>query len=468
MRSSSRRWRSPGRLIAIALLVAASACAPKTPPVTTMGAPRYPDFIFPAVPPASADPSFAGDGLLHADHDRAWRLLQAGEFRGAEREFQLILKRRPGFYPAEAGLGYLDVAQRRFKEALTWFDRAIARSASYAPALAGRGEVLLGMSREGEALSAFEAALTADPSLVDVRRRIEVLRFAQVRNLVASAKRASEAGRFDEARREYERAIAATPASAFLYRDLAAVELHLDADAAAAGHLKKATELDPGDARAWLALAELLERQGDFDGAVGAFEHALAIEPADSTRAALARVREGMARVKLPEEYRAIPGSARLTRGELAALLGVRFQEALAASPRRVTAVMTDARQDWAAPWIMAVTRAGVMDVYQNHTFQPRAVVRRVDLAHVVARMLDVVAPGAPRTLDGARRTIADVGPGYVGYKGIVAAVASGVMPLFEGDSFRPSRVVSGAEAVEAMNRLQALSQRGRAGRSGT
>ena len=42
---------------------------------------------------------------------------------------------------------------------------------------------------------------------------------------------------------------------------------------------------------------------------------------------------------------------------------------------------MTDARNHWAATWIMTVVRAGIIDPFDNHTFQPRALVRRTDLA---------------------------------------------------------------------------------------
>ena len=38
-------------------------------------------------------------------------------------------------------------------------------------------------------------------------------------------------------------------------------------------------------------------------------------------------------------------------------------------------------RANWAAQWILPVARAGFMEVYPNHTFQPAATVRRGDLA---------------------------------------------------------------------------------------
>ena len=44
-------------------------------------------------------------------HDRAWTFLQAGDLKNAEREFATALKTTPAFYPAEIGLGYVELAR---------------------------------------------------------------------------------------------------------------------------------------------------------------------------------------------------------------------------------------------------------------------------------------------------------------------------------------------------------------------
>ena len=92
------------------------------------------------------------------------------------------------------------------------------------PALVGRGQALLELQRDAEALASFEAALAADPSLTELRGRVDVLRFRATQAMLARAKAAVDAGRIDEARAIYQQAIAASPDSAFLYRELAAVE----------------------------------------------------------------------------------------------------------------------------------------------------------------------------------------------------------------------------------------------------
>ncbi len=439
--------------MAVAVLLGTAACANHPPPVTS-ASPMFPDFVFPAAPAGRQGDGSPAGARLQSDLRRAWQLLQAGDVRSADLEFTTLAGRGPAAFPAEVGLAYVNVAERRFKDALTRLDRVVARHPAYAPALAGRGDALLGLSRFDDALSAFEAAIAADPSLADVRRRIDVLKFSRTSNVLVAARRASDSGRSDDARRLYAQAIAASPDSAFLYRDLASVELAAKAIDQAVVHLQKATALDPGDVRAWLSLGAAFEKLGELDQAADAYGRALRLEPADSTRAALDRIRERGDLSRLPAEYNAIPALPHITRGDLAALIGVRFQKRLDAARDRGMSVVTDTRGHWAAPWINAVTRVGAMDVFPNHTFQPRTMVRRVDLAQVVSRLMDILGPVDAGSLG---RRITDVGPAYLGYAAIAQAAASGVMPLLDGDTFQPSRPVGGAEAVAVLDRLNRL-----------
>ncbi len=458
----SRWWpvrpsgRAGGLAAAFVLLALASACAPKAPPAP-VGPDRYPSFVFPEVPP---DLARVASRTLTA-HQTAWRWLQSGNLRNAERSFADALKRTQGFYPAAAGLGYVDLAQQQYKDAVAQFDRALARNGAYVPALLGRGEAYLGLQADDLALTSFEAALEADPSLEAVRQRVEVLRFRGLQGTIDAARRAALAGRLDEAREAYGRALAASPQSAFLHRDLAEVERRQGDLAAAAGHVQRALELDGADAAAHRLLGEILEGQGDLDGAVAAFERARSLEPDPDLDARIEALTERIAVAALPAAYRAIPDSERLTRGELAALVGVRLDELLRFSRRRQVPLVTDARRHWAQRWVTEVARAGVMETYANHTFQPNATVRRSDLAQVASRMLAVIAsrdPSLASRWQGARPAFSDIGPGHLAYPAAAAAVAAGVMSTDEG-AFRPSRPVTGAEGMAAVEALEALAR---------
>jgi hypothetical protein len=214
--------------------------------------------------------------------------------------------------------------------------------------------------------------------------------------------------------------------------------------------------------RAHLALVEVLEKRGDLDGAIKALERAYAIEPSDALKQRLDHMRDRAEVSGLPADYAAIGRLPQVTRGDLAALLGVRLRNLISASRSRSGVVATDIRGHWASTWILSVTRAGIMDVFANHTFQPRSVVPRADLAKVVSRTLTMSGAAAARPARG-RVPISDVGVEHLHYADISLAVASGVL-LLEGGMFRPSRVVSGQEAIDAVQRLERLTAVGARG----
>jgi tetratricopeptide (TPR) repeat protein len=450
---SRTRAAQEALILLLVLSVAGSACAPRTAAVPAPGAPAHPEFVFPAVPQTWR-------GTADADRlERGWRYLQSDHVREAEREFSAAQRRSPGFYPAITGSGYVALARREYNAALTAFDHAIRLAGAYPPALVGRGQTLLGLRRDQEALTAFEAALALDPSLADVRQRIEVLRFRTLQDVIATGRRQAADGRLDEARATYERALEASPDSAFLHRELGVVERRRGHGDAALDHLRKASALDPSDVETFLQLGDTLEQRQDFAGAEAAYRQAAALDPSNPQLGSrMARVAERAREAALPAEFGAIARSNPITRGELAALIGVRLAPVVGQAQEQPI-VITDARDHWASEWITSVARAGVIPPFPNHTFQPRTQVRRVDLAEVVSQLVTLLAGRDPklRSTLAERPGISDVSPAHRSYPDIAVAVASGVLPLLEGQRFDVTRPVTGAEAAEAVERLRAL-----------
>jgi tetratricopeptide (TPR) repeat protein len=440
------------RAIATLMLLLTAACASKKVPATAL-TPAHPDFVYPTVP-ATMQRSFAAQHV-----DLGWKYLQIDDLRGADREFAAALKSSPHMYPAHAGQGLVALARRDFDRAVTAFDAALRASPAYVPALVGRGQALLALKREGEALASFDAALKADPSLTAVRQRAEVLRFRGLQDLIEAARAAARSGRFPEARTAYEQAIAGSPESAFLYRELGVVERRAGNNEQALTRLRRATELDPLDAAAFTQLAELLESRQDLAGAEAAYRTALDLDPSPELEAKLATVTKRVREAQMPPEYNAALSAAQITRGDLAALIGVRLESIVKAAPTRQV-VITDVRGHWAATWIARVAEAAIMPPFENHTFQPNAVVRRGDLAVAINRLLTLLSSNdaALRTRLAQRPAIGDMNRRHVQYTAAAAAVASGVMPLLEGDRFLVGRAVSGSEAVETLDKVNALS----------
>ena len=437
--------------VCLALLAVGVGCAPTIPPAvpSTLG---HPEYLYPVLPPALA----GAPGASRVDV--GWRYLQADDLKNADLEFGVALKLGPQLYPARVGQGYVAMARRDYDRALSAFDEALKADGRYVPALVGRGQSLLAVDRSDQALVAFESALALDPSLTDLARRVEVLRFRRLQEVIDVARAATAAGRVDDARRAYERALADSPQSAFLHREVGLLEKGAGNTDSALAHLRRAADLDPSDVASFVAIAELLEARGDAAGAEAAYRQAAELEPGVNLTEKIAEAAKRARESRLPPEFQAAVNASQITRADLAALIGVRLEELIRRAPVRQV-VMTDTQGSWAERWITQVAGAGIMEPFENHTFQPLTRLRRGDLATVASHLLALVAAEDPvvRERLTARRVVADITPGHVQYDAVMAAVAAGVMPLVDGDRFQVSRQVSGQEAVEVIDRVGAL-----------
>lgn len=442
-----------GKRVALVALTAtlAGACATRTaPPVP--GALQYPEFMYPVVPRE------LGASAQAARIDAGWRYLQSADLGSADREFAAALKQSPTLYPARAGGAYVALAREDYERALAAFNAVVQAAPMYVPALVGRGQTLLTLQREAAALESFEAALSVDGSLIDLRRRVDVLRFRSLEQVIEAARAAAGAGRLDEADQAYARALVASPESAFLYRERGQVARRRGSVPSALEYFRRAADLDPADVVSLMQVGELLEGQRDLAGAEAAYRRASAVEPSADIDARLATLAARAREARLPAEFAAIEGSTQITRGDLAALIGVRLEDALSETPAREV-VMTDVAGHWAAFWIAQVARAGVIEPFANHTFQPRGSVTRAELAGAVSRLVALLAARRPdlRSHLTERPRIADMPATHLSYPAAAAAVAAGVMPLAGGDRFEPARPVSGAEAADVVGRVGAL-----------
>ena len=111
-----------------------------------------------------------------------------------------------------------------------------------------------------------------------------------------------------------------------------------------------------------------------------------------------------------------------------------------------------DISGSWAREHVATIIGLGIMDVYPNHTFQPRATLRRVGLARAVSQVLQRLGwRGAPG------RAPTDMGPSHLDRPAVTRVVGAGLMDLGAEGRFEPWRPVSGREAVEVVDGLAAL-----------
>ena len=153
----------------------------------------------------------------------------------------------------------------------------------------------------------------------------------------------------------------------------------------------------------------------------------------------------------MPPAYRKIPKAKRISRADLAALIGKKVTALDRLEPPKAK-VATDIVGSWARPYIVKVVALEIVTLYPNHTFQPGATIRKGELAFAVARVLDLLGfseDNGPR--------ITDMSRSHLFHAAAVRAVAAGLMEVTAQGGFEPWRPVSGEQAVTIIENLARL-----------
>jgi tetratricopeptide (TPR) repeat protein len=430
-----------GRPAALGLFAAilAGGCAKRV----AVAVPEGETYVFAAGAPAevSADELKA----LRA----AWKDVLEGDTPAAIARYEKLLKRRPGLVPARTGLAYALLRAGRLDRAASAFAGILADRPDDVAALVGAGSAAFRRGDLDSAVGFYRRAQALAPDDAVVRGRLTTLKLQATDRRMGLAQAAIERGDPETAVREYQGALEAAP-------EVAGVRLALADVLAAQGDAQGAISLlegDPsGDRQVGLRRAGLLLGLQDFARAGEVYRGLLARDPGDAAaRAGEKAAREGLELLSMPEEYRHIAEAPRVTRADLAALVGVRVHALQRLGPGEPR-VAVDISLSWAREYEARVLALGIMDVYPNHTFQPGAVVRRVDLARAAARTLDVL--GASRSAGPAP---SDMSRSHLDYDAVERALGAGLMGLTPAGAFEPWRPVSGSEAIEVVEAMARL-----------
>jgi len=430
-----------GLLAACVLTIALGlpGCAKRVvPPI-----PQGEDYLFAAAAPGEVSADEAAE--LRA----AWRDVLAGDPASAARRYEKLLKRRPGLVAARTGLAFARLRAGRLEEASTAFDAVLTERPDDLPALVGAASAAVRRGDADAALGFYRRAQAAAPEDALVRKRLAALRLQVTERHLGLAQAAVERADPESAVREYAAALEAAP-------EVAGVRLTLADLVASRGDVPGALallEADPsGDRQVALRRAGLLTEQQEFARAAEVYRGLLVRDPADeAARAGEKMARESLELLSMPEEYRRIREAPRVTRADLAALVAIRVGALRRAGPGEPR-VAVDIGGSWAREYVARVLALGIMEPYPNHTFQPGATVRRVDLARAAARTLDLLGfsrGNAPAPTDMSRS--------HLDYEAVERVLAAGLMGLSASGGFEPWRPVSGSEAIEVVDGVARL-----------
>lgn len=133
-----------------------------------------------------------------------------------------------------------------------------------------------------------------------------------------------------------------------------------------------------------------------------------------------------------------------LTRAQAAVI----FSRLLSLSPGD-DAGYTDTAGHWAETEIMAATKAGLFEGYEDNTFRPDTAATREEIAVLLARVLDAEERGR------SVYTFPDVSSDRWSYKEITALAELGIVNGYDNGYFRPERIINRGEMAALVSRAR-------------
>jgi Tfp pilus assembly protein PilF len=430
-------------------LLGAWSCATVPPPAP-------PAFYVEDVP-ADAATRLSLDERIAAND--AWDALKTGRPELARKYLMKLGTANP---IREAGLAYADLLAGDLAAAEARFKSSIAGTPVMTPSRVGLAQIYESRRERDKAFNEYREILKIDPANRWARPRFEALRDDLVRESTAAAREALLTGSRETAKREFLKVLFYAPESASAHVELARLYRQENDLPSALFHYRAALESGAAEPAFLREYAEALADSGDLGRSLEILEKMAEAEPRD---AALGKRIEDL-KSKLgvyepPSEYGEIPALDAIAREDLAALIGIKFADLLDAPARR-TEILVDITLSWAQRFIVKVASLDIMSVFENHTFQPRRLINRAELAEAAVRLIGVLQSRGARfvpIVETRRIQIADVSPDNLYYASINRALAYQIMALTPDRAFEPERTVSGAEAVRVLDIVLGLAR---------
>ncbi len=434
-------------LVSLGLLLA--SCVPSPPPQLTP-----PPFPLENLPPVMTAAMELKERMVA---EEAWGYLRRGDLAATEKVLARLSPLSPSYHLlhglAQLMRGENNAAVESFKLIQGEFPRLALLHA-------GLAQAYLNLGNKEAAFNEFREVLKEEPDNSWARKEFNNLKEKLTSELRRASEQAMKAGQVSAAKEALLQALHYSPEAVDLHLSLAQIYRQEKDEAGALTHLKAAVDLAPHDRSLLRQYASLLIEAKHYSRALDLLEELLELNPKDKeVQNQLAELKEKLGIVELPSQYEAIPRLEAITREDLASLIAEKFKSFLGPitdSPE----IIVDIATSWAAKFIVQVTSLGLLEVYPDHSFRPKAIITRGEMADAVARLVHFLEKKGKRffpQLPADKIVVLDVTPEHAFYTSIIEVLSYQLMDLSAQKQFNPDKPVSGMEAVKILDVLLAL-----------
>ncbi len=379
--------------------------------------------------------------------EEGWKNLKEGNIDRARREFAQLGRENALF---NLGEGYCRLYEQQLAEAEAFFLKALELNPELLSARAGLAIVYEKLNQPEKEFLQLREILKKVPDHSWAKSRYEELRGRLTEDQLREARSWLSQNRPEKAREAFLKALFYSPDHQEAHLQLARIYRAEKKYSQALIHYQTLYNLHPKNKQILTEYAETLEAADELSLSLEIYERIKELEPGNKKiQEKIEQLKNTLGVIELPNRYNEIPNSQAITREELAAILAVKFNQYL---PQITTPpIIVDIGTSWAAKFILRVVAAGLMDKYENHTFEPNRRVTRAEVADAYNRLINYLKGRGKKlvpVIPPEKIQINDLPADHYYYQPAVNMISYQLMELAPQRRFNPDLSVSGIEAL--------------------
>ncbi len=384
--------------------------------------------------------------------EEAWENLRQGKGDKAQKLISKLGTESPFYY---AGMGYASLLLTGLSDSENYFKHALQNYPDMTLAHIGLAQVYQKTGNDDLAFVEFREILKREENNTWAQQSYKVLKERKTAESLDEAKTFLAHQDVEKSKEAFLKALYYSPQSTAAHLSLAEIFKKEDNLKNALVHLKAASTIEPDNKSILNVYAETLYEAEDYPRSLEVYERLLDLEPEnDNIQTRVKTLKNRLGIFELPSQFDAIPASEAITKEEIAALIEVKFKDTLD-EPKTQPPIIIDISTSWASKYILRAASLGLLDVYANHTFQPKKIVTRAEMADVLYKLINYlkrknyvfISQIPPEKIQ-----ISDVSPDNYYYQPILCIISYTIMNLSANRTFNPDFPVSGQEAIRLLD----------------
>jgi Tfp pilus assembly protein PilF len=316
----------------------------------------------------------------------------------------------------------------------------------------GLGQIYHKTGRDDLAFAEFREITKIYPDHIWASAQYENIKIQKTQESLDTGKAYLDAENIESSKEAFLRTLYYSPESTQAHLALIDIFLQEDNLDNAIVHLEAASKNDPENIDILKKYGDVLFLANENKRSLEIYEKLLAEDSENQEygqRVEVLKNRLGI--FELPSQYNAIISSEAVSKEEMAALLAVKFKDVLEETSRKPP-IIIDIATSWADDYILQMASLDLLDIYPNHTFRPKKIINRAEMAEILLRLVNYLSNRGFRFMQQIppeNIQISDVSIDNYYYQPIIQILSYDIMSLSMDKTFKPDLPVSGPDSIK-------------------